>query len=69
MAKFKVGDRIVFGRCKANKDLDDVTVGKIYKIEGRDDWNDLYFIDDQNDRNSAGLLKENSFGKATKIID
>ena len=62
--KFKVGDKIVFGRCKRNRDLTDVTIGKIYVVD-RIDY-DPMFIDDAGDYNYA--FGADGCGKATKII-
>lgn len=65
MVKFEVGDKIVFGRGKRNKELTDVTIGKIYEVLF-DDY-DLMFIDDAGDYNYA--LGSQGDGKATKITD
>lgn len=60
----KDGDEIVFGRCKQNKGLPDVTIGKIYKVEF-DDY-ELMFLDDAGDYNYT--IGEFGVGKPTKII-
>lgn len=65
--KIKEGDQIVFGKCKKNKGLDDVTVGKIYTVAGKDEEG-LYFIDDAGDKNYSGFDPVLSFGKLTKIV-
>ena len=71
MAKFKAGDRIVFGRSKRNQGKSDITVGKIYKVYNFD--GDLVFIDDAGDYSYVLGEPENIYGnkslKATKIID
>jgi hypothetical protein len=74
MAKIKCGDRIVFGRCKRNKEmLEDgdggVTLGKIYTVTRIPDSHELCFIDDVGDVNQAGMDKVTSYGKATVIVE
>jgi hypothetical protein len=67
MSKLKVGDRIVFGRGKRNRELLDTTIGKVYKLVDADGYGDVAYIDDAGDRNfSAG---KNCVGKPTKIVD
>lgn len=75
MAKFKIGDRIVFGRCKRNKGMHDITVGKIYEVVKNElpyASTKLAFKDDVGDVNCNGLFKEEyKIGegfKATKIV-
>lgn len=62
---FIAGDKIVFGRCKKNKGILGVTIGKIYKVI--DVAGDLLFIDDDGDYNYI-LCCLNGGGKATRII-
>jgi hypothetical protein len=53
----KVGTQIRFIGAKDGKTLDDVTVGKVYTIEGHDNSgcndhdDDPYFFDDENEQN------------------
>jgi hypothetical protein len=61
------GDKIVFGRCKANKSLVDLTVGKIYEVFASDEHEHLVLKDDLGD-NRIILDDEPLAGKATKII-
>jgi hypothetical protein len=63
----EIGDKIVFCRGKRNNNLEDVTVGRIYTIDG-DDGNGLFFIDDASDKNWACSQYGTALGKATKII-
>ena len=63
--KFKTGDRLVFGRCKANSELIDITVGKIYTVFECD--NAALFADDSGDWSHA--CGTHCIGKTTKIID
>ena len=66
MNDFKAGDKIVFCRSKKNKQLSDVTIGKIYTIIGRY-RHDLSFKDDVGQKNYSASFDGD--GKATKIID
>jgi hypothetical protein len=66
MAKFQVGDSVVFGRCKRNKVLSDVTIGKIYEIEGINSYGDVWFTDDVGDVN-FGASKVTTT-KPTKLV-
>ena len=69
--KFEAGDKIVFGRCKANRELVDITVGKIYKLHGGSEVFDgkyPYFLDDTSYGTYNGIHPDFP-GKATKIID
>jgi hypothetical protein len=65
--KLELGDKFVFHKCKANKDLpfSDATVGKIYTVAGKD-VDGFYFIDNEGDRNYCGIGGDNDF-KITKI--
>jgi hypothetical protein len=68
MAKLNTGDKFVFGRCKRNKDLIDITVGKVYVVADRYSDGDLVFIADAGDRNFS--LSNDATGlKPTKIVD
>ena len=68
MAKFKPGDKVVFGRSKRNEGHVDITIGKIYNVWGFD--GDVVFTDDVGDLR-YGLHGEGDISalKATKIID
>lgn len=76
MAKFKIGDKIVFGRGSRNKGMHDITVGKIYEVVKNERpfaSTELAFRDDVGDLNCNGLFKEEfktgTGRKATKIVD
>ena len=66
MNDFKYGDKVVFCKDKKNKQLEDVTIGKIYTLFG-DSEHGLSFQDDVGQSNYSASLKGD--GKATKIID
>ena len=68
--KLKVGDRIVFGRCNKNKNLNyiDITIGKIYTIIEVHPKEGACFLDDKGEQNYAAS-SEAAEGKATKIVD
>lgn len=68
MAKFKTGDKIVFGRCKRNKNVIDITVGKVYVVADTYSDGDVVFIDDAGDRNFS-VSNEKLGPKPTKIVD
>ena len=67
MAEFAVGDRIVFGNQKKNKEVFDISIGRIYEVIEYES-SCLAFIDDAGDFSYAGIHR-GSIGKATKIID
>ena len=65
MAKFKVDDKIVFGRGKRNSKLFGVTVGKVYQL--RLFGGALAFDTDHGNTNFPCAANYN--GKPTKIVD
>ena len=66
--KIEAGDRIVFGKCKANRDIMFTTIGKLYTVF-RDEWSKgLAYRDDDGDVMSLKSIKEYGL-KATKIIE
>lgn len=65
MAKFKAGDKIVFGRGEKNKQLMDLTIGKIYLVENCD--GSVVVVDDAGDHYEINGMF--AAGKPTKIID
>lgn len=72
MSKLNIGDRIVFGESEREKaESIDITVGKIYTIIGKDEFGDLYFIDDVGDLNFSTIFHP-LFGKPnctpTKVV-
>ena len=68
MDKFKPGDKIVFCRCKRNRGLVDITIGKIYEVDSF--CGDIAFIDDEGDlRYGLDGPGDISDLKVTKIID
>lgn len=72
MTKFKIGDKIVFGKRKKNRDLLDVTIGKIYTVK-KNRFGKLCFLDDIEDENVSGMPTDDQYsvndGVATKIIN
>jgi hypothetical protein len=72
MAKFKVGTKFVFGKGSKNKafvEFNDLTIGKIYTVDGLDSDNDAFFTDDDGNRRYANLMAQNEDCKITKIVD
>lgn len=63
MAKFKVGDKIVFGRGKRNQDLNKITVGRIYAVQVLPSGDYVY------DDSGAYYRFSAENGKPTKIVD
>ena len=64
----KAGDRIVFGKCKSNRDILFTTIGRLYTVF-QDDWNEeLAYADDQGDNTSLKSMIEVGF-KITKIVE
>ena len=66
MAKYKAGDKIVFGRGKANSGAEGITIGRIYEVIERD--GEACFFDDDKDVRQWPLGR-NSELKATKIVE
>ena len=64
---FKAGDQIVFGRSNRNKRLVDITIGKIYTLQGNE-GQDPYFYADNGRHESAGV-DDNYCGRATRIVE
>ena len=57
----EVGTKVRF--IKVGK-VPDVTVGNVYEIAGRDYDNDIYFIDDAQEKNFAFAVRDGRNGKA-----
>lgn len=65
MAKYKAGDKIVFGRGKANREAEGITIGRIYEVVERD--GEACFFDDDKDAREWPLERDTVF-KVTKIV-
>ena len=66
MAKYKAGDKIVFGRGKANSEAEGITIGRIYEVVERD--GEACFFDDDKDVRQWHLERDSEL-KATKIVE
>lgn len=63
---FKKGDKVVFCKHKANKDSQDITVGKVYEVY--EDDAGAYFQDDAGDARHYPLESGTTY-KPTKIVE
>jgi hypothetical protein len=65
----EIGDWIVFYGCIDGYTMMDVTIGRIYTLDGMDRDGDFFFIDDVGELNFAADDRGKGVGKFIKIVD